>query len=108
VHLYVLIVCRRVSDHCDVVAQLKRITNSCFHTRVCNKTNHYELMDAMSLELQIQIGVSETTGTPMLLNYNLTRLRCELLADLTSPRAVFERLARPGPLLDGRNVLQVS
>ena len=61
-------------------------------------------MDAMLLELQIQIRVGEATGTPMLKDHGFTRLRFEVFADLTSPRAVFERLTRPGSLLDRRNV----
>src|SRR6185369_14483666 len=36
VHLYLWIVCRRVSYHRDLVAEFKRITYSCFHTRVCD------------------------------------------------------------------------
>jgi hypothetical protein len=33
---------------------------------VCDQSDDDELMDAMFLELQIQIRVSEPTGTPML------------------------------------------
>ena len=50
-------------------------------------------MDAMFLELQIQICVGKTTRTPMLEDHGVTGLGLELLTDLTSPRAVFERLA---------------
>jgi hypothetical protein len=32
--------------------------------RVCDESHHDELMDAVPLELQIQICVGETTGTP--------------------------------------------
>src|SRR6185369_934952 len=62
-------------------------------------------MDAMFLELQIQVCVGESTGTPMLEDHGLSGLGLELLTDLTSPRAVFKRLARPRSLLDGRDVL---
>jgi hypothetical protein len=54
-----------------------------------------ELMDAVFLELQIQIRVGETTGTPMLLGNDFARLRLELAADLAAPRAVFEGLSQP-------------
>jgi hypothetical protein len=64
-----------------------------------------ELMDAVFLELQIQIRVGETTGTPMLLGNDFARLRLELAADLAAPRAVFEGLSQPGCLLNRRNVL---
>src|SRR5574341_1508537 len=62
-------------------------------------------MDAVFLELQIQVCVGKPAGTPMLLGHNLTRSRGEFGADLATPSAVFERLTRPTPLLDGRNVL---
>jgi hypothetical protein len=64
-----------------------------------------ELMDAVLLELQIQICVGETTGTPMLGGDNLAWLRLELGTDLATPRAVFEAFALPRSLLNGRNVL---
>ena len=64
-----------------------------------------ELMDAVFLELQIQIGVGKATGTPMLQGHDVARLRLELATDLATPRAVFEGLMRPGCLLDRRNVL---
>ena len=41
----------------------------------------------------------------MLLDDDLPRLRCEFGADFTTPCAVFEGLARPRCLLDGRNIL---
>src|SRR5262245_24285066 len=62
-------------------------------------------MDAMFLELQIQIRVGEATGTPMLESHDIARLRLELAADLATPRAVFESLMRPGCFLNWRNVL---
>src|SRR5258708_39583933 len=41
----------------------------------------------------------------MLLGNDVTRLRRELAVDLAAPRAVFKDLARPGGLLNRRNVL---
>jgi hypothetical protein len=105
VHLDVRIVCCRVSYHRDFVAKLKRKTNRCFHTRVCDQPYDDELMVAMLLELQIQIRICKATGTPMLEDHSFTGLRVELVTDHTSPRAVSERLARPRSLLNGRNVL---
>ncbi len=43
----------------------------------------------------------------MLLGDDLARLRCESAADFAAPCAVFESLARPSCLLDGRNILPV-
>ena len=68
-------------------------------------TNDDELMDAMLLELHIQIGVGKATGTPMLKGHDVPRLRGEFAADLAAPRPVFEGLMRPGCLLDRRDIL---
>ena len=61
-------------------------------------------MDAMLLELQIQIRVGEAAGTPMLRDDNLTWLGRELGTDFASPCAVFEGLMPPRRLLNGRDV----
>ena len=63
------------------------------------------LMDAVFFELQIQIGVGEAAGAPMLLDDNFAWLRRELGPKLTTPRAVLECFSRPRRLLNGRNVL---
>src|SRR5262249_35098860 len=77
----------------------------CFHTGVRYESDDDELMDAVLLKLQIQVGVGKTTGTPMLLGHDITRLRFEFAADLAAPRAVFEALMHPRCLLDRRDVL---
>src|ERR1700741_2245546 len=59
----------------------------------------------MPLELQVQVGVGKAAGAPMLERHDVTGLRSEFAADLPAPGPVFEDLARPRPLLDGRNVL---
>src|SRR5262245_24174549 len=64
-----------------------------------------EPLDAVLLELQIQVRVGETAGTPVLRGDNLARPGLELGTDLTAPRAVFEALMPPRRLLNGRNVL---
>src|SRR5215475_7201200 len=62
-------------------------------------------MDAVLLELQIQISVGKAAGTPMLKGHDVARLRCEFTADLATPRPVFEGLMRPSCLLNRSNVL---
>src|SRR5215471_3762921 len=62
-------------------------------------------MNAVPLELQIQIGVGKATGTPMLEGHDLARLRREFAADLAAPRPVFEASVPPGRPLDRRDVL---
>src|SRR5215510_5378203 len=105
VHLFIRVARGRVLYHYDLVAKLSGITNSCLHTGVRYESHDDELMDAVFLELQIQICVSKATGTPMFQGHDVARLRCEFAADLTAPRPVFEGLVRPGRLLDRRNVL---
>src|ERR1043166_926147 len=70
-----------------------------------DEANDDELMDAVLLELQIQIRVGEGAGTPMLCGDDLARFGRELGADLAAPGAVLEALALPRRLLCGRNVL---
>src|SRR4051812_12055327 len=62
-------------------------------------------MDAVLLELQIQIGVDETAGAPMLGDDNLAWLGFELGAELATPGPVFESFSHPRCLLNGGNVL---
>ena len=54
-----------------------------------------ELMDAVLLELQVQIGVGKAAGAPMLAGDNLARRWHEFGADLAAPCAVFEALPLP-------------
>src|SRR5262245_33285045 len=63
-----------------------------------------ELMDAVFLELQVQVGVGEATGTPVFLCDNLTWRRHEFGAELATPCAEFEALALPRGSLYRRNV----
>src|SRR5262245_28618809 len=64
-----------------------------------------ELMNAVLLELQMQVGVGKAAGTPVLEGQDVARLRCELATDLATPGPVLEGLMRPGCLLDGSKVL---
>jgi len=92
VHLLVRVIRRRVFDHRDVVAELGGKANGRFNAGMRYEPDDDELMDAVLLELQIQICVGETTGTPMLLSNDFARLRLELAADLATPGTVLERL----------------
>src|SRR5262245_21949497 len=105
VHLRIRIIGRCVLYHRDLVAELSGKANGRFDAGMGYESNDNELMDAMVLELQVQIRVGEATGTPMLRGDDLSRLRLELATDLATPRAVFEGLMRPRCLLNGRNVL---
>jgi len=94
VHLLIRVTRGRVFHHRDLVAKLSAIAYGRLHTRMRDEFDDDELMDAVFLELQIQIRVGETTGTPMLLGNDFARLRLELAADLAAPRAVFEGLSQ--------------
>src|SRR5215471_11449822 len=68
VHHLVRVIRRRVLHHGDVIAELSGIANGCFNASMRNEPDDDEFMDAVFLELQIQIGVSEAAGAPMLLD----------------------------------------
>ena len=103
-HLFIRLIGNCVFHYRDLIAILSGITDSRLQTSVCNESHDDELMDAVLLQLQIQICVGEATGTPVLWVHNLTRLRFELAADLAASRAVFEGLSQPRCFLDGCNV----
>ena len=91
VHLLIRVTRRRIFHHRDFIAELSRITNSCLHTRLCDEPHDDELMDAMFLELQIQIRVGETTGTPMLLGDDFARLRGRIRGGFRRPTCRIRR-----------------
>src|SRR5215467_4787813 len=64
-----------------------------------------ELMDAVLLELQVQVGVGEAAGTPVFLRNNLAWRRHEFRTKLATPCAVFEALVLPRASLNRRDVL---
>ena len=102
VHLLIRVTRGRVFHHRDLVAKLSTIAYGRLHTRMRDESDDDELMYAVFLELQIQIRVRETTGTPMLLGNDFARLRLEFLADLATPRAVFKTPGSPRSLLNWR------
>ncbi len=95
----------RVFHYRDLVAELSGKANGCFDAGMRYQSDDDELMDAVILELHIQICVGEAARTPMLRSDNLAWLRRELGTDLATPRAVFEGLSLPPRLLDRRNLL---
>ena len=64
-----------------------------------------ELMDAVLLELQIQVGIGEAAGAPVFRGHDFARTRHELGTNLTAPRAVFKTLVPPRCLLNRCDVL---
>src|SRR5262249_45595299 len=69
-----------------------------------DESNDDKLVDAVLLELQVQVGVGEATGTPVLLGNNLTWRRHEFGSELATPCAVFEGLVLPCGSLNRRDV----
>src|SRR5262249_8669090 len=104
-HMFFLVIRGRVFYHRYVVAELSGKANRRFDAGMCDEPDDDELMDAVLLKLQIQIGVGKATGTPMLRGDNLAWLRLEPGTDLTTPSAVFEALSHPPCLLNGCNIL---
>ncbi len=104
-HLLLRVVRDRVSDHRDLVTELGCEANGRFDAGMRDEADDDELMDAVLLELQIEIGVGKATGAPMLRGDNLARLGLEPGTDLATPGAVLEGLAHPCRSLDGSNIL---
>src|SRR5215472_12564757 len=104
VHRLIRVIHRRVSHHRDLVAKLGGEANGRFDASMRYEPDDDELMDPVFLELQVQIGVGEAAGTPMLRRDDLTWLGHELGPDLAAPCAVFEGLSVRCRLLYGRNV----
>src|SRR5262249_2308848 len=71
---------------------------------MCNESDDDELMNAVLLELQVQVGVGEAAGTPVFLCDNLTWRRREFGTELATPCAEFEALVLPRGSLNRRNV----
>src|SRR6516225_1126788 len=97
VHHLVRVIRRSVLHHGNVITELGGIAHSRFDAGMRNESDDDELMDAVLLELQVQIGVGETAGTPVFLGYNLTWRRHEFGTELATPCAVFEGLVLPCP-----------
>src|SRR5262249_21589215 len=94
-----------VFDHRHVITKLGGIANGHFDARMRYQSDDDELVDAMLLELKIQIRIGEAAGAPMFAGDDLARLGDKLGAKFATPCAVFEAPVLPrGPLYRG-NVL---
>jgi hypothetical protein len=62
-------------------------------------------MNAVFLELQIEIGVGESTGAPMFERNGFPGKRRKLGAKFTAPGSILESLVLPRAGLDWRDVL---
>jgi len=51
-----------VLHHGYLIAEFCGISDCCLHARMCHEPDDDELMDAVFVELQIQIGVGEAAG----------------------------------------------
>src|SRR5262249_27589891 len=91
-HLLIRIIRGRIFHDGDLIAKLGRIAHGCLQTSMRDEAHHDELLDAVSLELQVEVSIGEATGSPMFRRDDVPRLRFELTTDLSSPRAITERL----------------
>src|SRR5499427_10795903 len=60
-HHLVRVIRRRALHHGDVIAELSGKANGCFDTGVRDQPDDDELMDAVLLELQIEVGDNSVT-----------------------------------------------
>ena len=67
VHLFIRVTRRRIPYHRHFVAKLSGEANGRFDAGMRYEPDNNELMDAVLLELKIQICVGEATRTPMLI-----------------------------------------
>ena len=105
VHVVFRVIRGRVFYHRDVVAELSGKANRRFDAGMRYEADNDELMNAVLLELQIQVGIGKAAGAPMLVGDNFAWLWRKFWTDLATPRAVFEALAPPRCPLNGCNVL---
>lgn len=73
-HFLTRVIRGRLFYHRDLVAKLSGKANNCLHARVRYAPDDDELVDAVLFKLQIQISISEASGTPMLLGHDITWL----------------------------------
>src|SRR5262249_8355385 len=104
VHHLVRVIGDRVSHHRDVVTELGSIPDRRFDAGMRYQPDDDQPMDAVLLELQIQVGVGETAGAPMFLSDDLAGSWYEFGAKFAAPGPVFEGLALPRSPLDGRDI----
>src|SRR5262249_7975051 len=91
VHLLVGVVRGRVFHDRNLVAEFSRKANGCFDAGMRDQSDDDELMDAVVVELQIQIRIGEAAGTPVLRGDNLARFRLEFRA-ISPPHVPYSKL----------------
>src|SRR5690349_10140097 len=71
----------RILHHHALISELGTVANRGLHAGVCEEPGDDELVNAVFFELQIQIGVSETAGTPMFRGHDIAGARFELCSN---------------------------
>src|SRR5262245_8272234 len=90
-HRLVRVIRRRISYHSNVVAELGGKANGRLDAGMRYQPDDDEPMDAVLLELQIQIRVSEAAGAPMLRGDDLAGLGLEPGTD-SPPQVPYSKL----------------
>ena len=72
-HLSIRVVRSRILHHGGLISEFGGVANRGLHTRVRDQSNDNEFVNTVFLELEIQIGVGETPGTPMLGSHDIAR-----------------------------------
>ena len=104
-HVFIRIIRSRVSYHRDLIAELCGKANRRFDAGMRYEADNDELMNAVLLELQIQIGIGKAAGAPMLGCDDVDWLRLKFRTDLAAPGSVFKSLVCPRIILNRRNLL---
>src|SRR5580700_11756341 len=102
VHVFIGVARGRVFHHRDLIAEFGGMANGGLHTGVRDQSDDDDFVNAVLLELHIQIRVGKAAGTPMLRSHDIAGVRFEPGADLAAPSTVFERFPRPSCSLNGR------
>ena len=83
-HHLVRVIRRRIFHDGDLVTELGGIAHSRFDAGMRDESDDDELMNAVLLQLQVQVGVGKATGTPVFLCDNLTWCRHEFGTELAA------------------------
>ena len=84
---------RRIGDQGHMIAQFHREAARGFNARIGQEANDDDLLDAILLELLVEVRVGKTALSPMFLDNDVAGLRHEIWVPFATPGALCESLA---------------
>src|ERR1700712_4966603 len=90
-----------------MIAELHAKPGRGLNATVRDQSNKDDVLNAMLLELQIEIGIRKAALRPVFLDDHIAFLRTEFSIEFAAPRANFERLGRKACLLEHVDVLPI-